>query len=129
MNKSFEYDRSYLPPAPVITLTVDGYSDSAEPIMIRAMIDSGADGTMLPTAVLEKIEASYVDTVRMSGVTGTIEQRDRYRVRLHIGEIVVKGIDAVAVESEGEGLIGRDVLNQLVITLNGLAAELTIADQ
>lgn len=129
MNVQFDYDRGYLPPAPVITLTVDGYSDSAEPATIRAMIDSGADGTMLPTAVLEKIETSYVDSVRMSGVTGTIEQRDRYRVRLQIGEIVIKGIDAVAIASENESLIGRDVLNQLVVTLNGLAAELTIADQ
>ncbi len=129
MKVQFDYDRSYLPSAPVITLTVDGYSDSAEPATVRTMIDSGADGTMLPTAVLEKIEASYVDTVRMSGVTGIIEQRDRYRVRLQIGEIVVKGIDAVAVATEGEGLIGRDVLNQLIVTLNGLAAELTISDQ
>lgn len=129
MNVQFDYDRSYLPPAPVITFMVDGYSDSAEPATIRAMIDSGADGTMLPTAVLEKIEASYVDSVRMSGVTGTIEQRDRYRVRLQIGKIVVKGIDAVAVASEDEGLIGRDVLNQLIVTLNGLATELIIADQ
>jgi len=129
MNIQFDYDRSYLPPAPIITLTVDGYSDSAEPATIRAMVDSGADGTMLPTAVLEKIEASYVDSVRMSGVTGTIEQQDRYRVRLQIGDIVIKGIDAVAIESENESLIGRDVVNQLVVTLNGLAAELTIADQ
>lgn len=129
MNAQFDYDRSYLPPAPVITLTVDGYSDGVEPATIRAMIDSGADGTMLPTAVLEKIDASYVDTVRMSGVTGTIEQRDRYRVRLQIGNIVIKGIDAVSIESENEGLIGRDVLNQLIVTLNGLATELTIANQ
>jgi predicted aspartyl protease len=129
MNVQFDYDRSYLPSAPVIILTVDGYSDSAEPATVRTMIDSGADGTMLPTAVLEKIEASYVDSVRMIGVTGTIEQRDRYRVRLQIGEIVVKGIDAVAIASEDEGLIGRDVLNQLIVTLNGLAAEITIADQ
>jgi hypothetical protein len=129
MKVQFDYDRSYLPSAPVIILTVDGYSDSAEPATIRAMIDSGADGTMLPTAVLEKIQASYVDSVRMSGVTGTVERRDRYRVRFQIGEIVIKGIDAVAIEVENESLISRAVLNQLVVTLNGLAAELTIADQ
>ncbi|WP_420644730.1 aspartyl protease family protein [Candidatus Leptofilum sp.] len=129
MNVQFEYDRSYLPPAPVVTLTVHGYSDDVQPATIQAMVDSGADGTMLPTAVLTQIEASYVDSVRMSGVTGTVERRDRYRVRLQIGDIVIKGIDAIAIKSENEGLIGRDVLNQLIVTLNGLAAELTIADQ
>ncbi|MEZ4593011.1 MAG: hypothetical protein R3D55_17985 [Chloroflexota bacterium] len=65
----------------------------------------------------------------MSGVTGTVERRDRYRVRFQIGDIVIKGIDAVAVDSEVEGLLGRDVLNQLIVTLNGLATELTIADR
>ncbi|GJM40503.1 MAG: hypothetical protein DHS20C20_07850 [Ardenticatenaceae bacterium] len=129
MNVQFEYDRRFLPPAPVVTLTVDGYSNDVQPTTIQAMVDSGADGTMLPTAVLTQIEASYVDSVRMSGVTGAVERRDRYRVRLQIGDIVIKGIDAIAVESENEGLIGRDVLNQLIVTLNGLAAELTIADQ
>lgn len=84
---------------------------------------------MLPTAVLTQIQASYVDSVRMSGVTGSVERRDRYRVRLQIGDIVIKGIDAVAVESETGGLIGRDVLNQLIVTLNGLATELTVADE
>lgn len=129
MNVQFDYDRSYLPPAPVVTLTVDGYSDSVQPATIQAMVDSGADGTMLPTAVLTQIQASYVDSVRMSGITGMVERRDRYRVRLQIGDIVIKGIDAVAVESETGGLIGRDVLNQLIVTLNGLATELTVADE
>ncbi len=129
MNVQFDYDRSYLPPAPVVTLTADGYSDSAPPATIQALVDSGADGTMLPTAVLTQIQASYVDSVRMSGVTGIVERRDRYRVRLQIGDIVIKGIDAVAVESEAEGLIGRDVLNQPIVTLNGLAMELTLSDQ
>jgi predicted aspartyl protease len=129
MKVHFEYDRSHLPPAPVVTLTVDGYSDDAQSATIQAMVDSGADGTMLPTAVLSQIQASYVNSVRLSGVTGTVERRDRYRVRLQIGDIVIKGIDAVAIEAENESLIGRDVLNQLIVTLNGLAAELTIADQ
>ena len=129
MNVQFDYDRSYLPPAPVVTLTVDGYSDSVQPATIQAMVDFGADGTMLPTAVLTQIQASYVDSVRMSGITGMVERRDRYRVRLQIGDIVIQGIDAVAVESETGGLIGRDVLNQLIVTLNGLATELTVADE
>ncbi|MFZ1400442.1 MAG: aspartyl protease family protein [Candidatus Promineifilaceae bacterium] len=84
MKIHFEYDRSYLPPAPVVTLTVDGYSNNVPPVTIQAMVDSGADGTMLPTAVLNQIQASYVDSVRMSGVTGTVERRDRYRVRLQM---------------------------------------------
>jgi len=129
MNIHFEYDHQYLPPAPIIKITVAGYSQSVEPLVIRAMIDSGADGTMIPTQVLAEIEATYTDSVRMSGITGGNEQRDRYRVRIQIGDIVIRGIDAVATDFEDVGLIGRDVLNQLIVTLNGLATETTISDQ
>jgi predicted aspartyl protease len=65
----------------------------------------------------------------MSGVTGSSVQKDRYRVRIQIGEIVVKGIDAVAVDDEDGSLIGRDVLSQLVVTLDGLAAETRVSNQ
>lgn len=128
MNLQFDYDRRYWPPAPVIDIAVDGYSSNA-PMIIRALIDSGADGTMIPLSVLKKVGAAYTDSVRMSGVTGSSEQKDRYRVRIQIGDIVVKGIDAVAVNEDSDSLIGRDVLSQLVVTLDGLAAETRISDQ
>lgn len=51
----FEYDRRYFPPASVIEIAVDGYVPEIEPVVLRAMIDSGADGTMIPTRVLEAI--------------------------------------------------------------------------
>lgn len=129
MNLHFDYDRRYWPPAPVVDISIDGYSPGVQPVMMRALIDSGADGTMIPLSVLEKVEADYTDSVRMSGVTGNSEQKDRYRVRIQIGDLVVKGIDAVAIDFEDEVLLGRDVLNQLVVTLDGLAAETKISDQ
>jgi len=128
MNSYFEYDHGYNPASPIIEIKVDGYSQIAQPVILQALIDSGADGTMLPTQVLEKADASYVDSVRMSGVFGVKEQRDRYRVRIQIGNIIINGIDAVATDSETECLIGRDVLNQFVVTLDGLAAETRISD-
>lgn len=83
---------------------------------------------MIPVQVLNRIKADYIDSVRMSGVTGVAEQRDRYRVRIQIGDIVIHGVDAVAISMSDEALIGRDVLNQLVVTLDGLAAETRITD-
>ena len=49
MNVHFEYDRHHFPPAPVITIKIDGYSPDTESKVIRALVDSGADGTMIPT--------------------------------------------------------------------------------
>lgn len=129
MNIQFEYDRHYFPSAPVLEMRVDGYSTAMDgSVVVRAIIDSGADGTMIPTQVLNRIQADYIDSVRMSGVTGVAEQRDRYRIRIQIGDIIIHGIDAVAISTNDDALIGRDVLNQLVVTLDGLAAETRITD-
>jgi len=128
MSSQFEYDHHYLPSAPIIEISIDDYSLETSAVVLRALIDSGADGTMIPTEILEKIEASYVDSVRISGVTGVSEQRDRYRVRIQIGNIVIHGIDVVSTDFGDEGLIGRDVLNQLVVILDGLATETRISD-
>ena len=128
MNIQFEYDHHYFPSAPVLEMSVDGYSLVAGSVIVRALIDSGADGTMIPVQVLNRIKADYIDSVRMSGVTGVAEQRDRYRVRIQIGDIVIHGVDAVAISMSDEAWIGRDVLNQLVVTLDGLAAETRITD-
>ena len=128
MKSHFEYDRRYMPSAPVVSVTVDGYSQNSETATIQVLVDSGADGTLLPLRVLERVGASFVDTVQMSGVTGIQHPRDRYRVRIKIGEIAIRGIDAIAVSNRDEAIIGRDVLNQLVVVLDGLAGEITVSD-
>ena len=44
-----------------------------------------------------------------------------YSVVITIGPYKVYGIDAVANESTSEIIVGRDALNQLVVTLDGIA--------
>lgn len=80
MKSHFEYDSRYLPPAPVISVTVDGYSPTSGTTTIQALVDSGADGTLLPLRILERVGASFIDTVQMTGITGIRHPRDRYRV-------------------------------------------------
>ncbi|MFT5196642.1 MAG: putative aspartyl protease [Cellvibrionaceae bacterium] len=128
MKLHFEYDRRYLPSAPVIPITIDGYSTDADPITVQALIDSGADGTMLPSRILRRIGASFVDSVHMSGVSGISQSIDQFLVRITIGDTVIGGIEALSVSNQMEAIIGRDVLNQLVVVLDGLASEITISD-
>jgi len=116
----FPYDESYYPAMPVVTVTVDGYAGHP-PQPLIALVDSGADGTMLPVDVLQAVGALYEDTVQMRGVLGESEQVDRYTVAIRLGLLTVHGIQAVAILTGTESVIGRDVLNNLVVTLNGPA--------
>lgn len=118
---SFDYNTSYDPSAPFLPITVDGYDSTKSPITVLAFVDSGADGTMIPHDLLKAVGANYEDTVHLHGTAGGTRQLDRYVVRLRIESETIHAISALATAEGSEPLIGRDVLNQLVITLNGLA--------
>ena len=118
---TFDYDHSYHPAAPHIEITVDGYNSEYEPVTLSAFADSGADGTMLPRDILEKVGAEYADTVVLRGTAGGVQHLDRYTVRIRIVGEAVHGIEAAATVPGGEPILGRDVLNAFVVTLNGPA--------
>ena len=122
----FEYERSYYPPAPVIEILIDGYQSRLGQIRHQALVDTGADGTMIPLPILRQVGARYQETMQMCGVAGTAQPVELFLVAIHIGDQVINGIHAVALPSSSETIIGRDVLNQLTLTLNGLATTLTV---
>lgn len=114
---SFNYEGTYVPSAPVATIQV--YAKSA--IELVALLDSGADGTMIPVNVLRQIGARYQETRAMRAVSGVRQTVDLYLVTVQIGSHKLRGIRAAAVTVGSEVILGRDVLNHLVVTFNGLA--------
>ncbi len=118
---SYDYNSAYAPPAPFLPIAVDGYDPDKLPVILPAFVDTGADGTLLPEDILRSVGAEYEDTVRMLGVAGGVQQLDRYTVRIQIDDQIVHAVSAVATAAGSEALIGRDVLNHLIVTLNGPA--------
>lgn len=105
---------------PVIGIEIDGYA-GLRPHPVMALVDSGADGTMIAIDVLETTGALYEDTVNMRSILGNSEAVDRYTVAIQLGSVTIHGIHAVAIPSGEESIVGRDVLNHLTVTLNGPA--------
>jgi hypothetical protein len=62
----------------------------------------------------------------MRGIAGTSKPVELFLVAIYIGDQVINGIHAVALSLPNEIIIGRDVLNQLTLTLDGLATMLTV---
>ena len=117
---SFNYDSEYEPSAPVVEIMVYKAGQSVSRVVLSALIDSGADATMLPMTVLQTVGARHVETRRMRGVTGVAQMVDLYAVTIELGNQIVPAIWTIAT-LDNEVILGRDVLNQLVITLNGPA--------
>lgn len=116
-----EYSSEYFPPAPVVKIIIRPTAGGETEVSLPAFVDSGADGTMLPIDVLTTVGARFIETRRMRGVTGHTLTVDMYLVTVQVGAYVLPGIEAIAVTEEAEAILGRDVLNQFVISLNGLA--------
>lgn len=118
---TYPYSQRYSPAMPMVDVTVMLPEDSAAKTTLSLLIDSGADGTLIPIDTLEAIGARYIDQVRLRTVLDETELMDRYLVNLQVASHVIPAVRAVAIEANHEPILGRDVLNQLSITLNGLA--------
>ena len=123
MTTSFPYDVTYQPAAPVALIGVSPSGETESRQQIMAFLDSGADATMLPIDLLIAAEARYVEQGRMRGVIGDGAVVNMYLTAIHLDGQPVHGIRVVALPVGSEAIVGRDVLNQFEITLNGPAHE------
>jgi len=115
----FLYDSSYNPSAPVMTIGI-GLPDEENPRQqVQALIDTGADATMVAKWILTEIGARSVGRKFLRGVTGNRELVGIYLVVIHMPTGISYGIRAVATDGSNEVILGRDVLNQWRITLDG----------
>lgn len=127
MQLSFEYDRDYWPPFPVVEFAVIGPNQNKE-IVVRGLIDSGSDATQIPFAVLQTVGARKIDDRWVKDAHGLRYPVATYAVQLRLGSLMLYGIEVIGRKGIDEVLVGRDVLNQLVVTLNGLALTSHITD-
>ena len=123
----FDYDVSYDPAIPVVEIEIAaGKSESG--MVIRALVDSGADATVIPIHNLLQVGARKGRSAWMRGVTHDRVKIDRYRVWVQIGGLRPMYLNVVADPLGEEAIIGRDVLNQLIVILNGHASTVEISD-
>ena len=119
---SQEYERrTYDPPMPVLDIGISRPGASAPSATMAAVVDTGADGTLVPRDVLEQVGATFVDRAYLRGITGQRQSVDLYLVTLHLGPLRIAGNHAVALPAGEPAILGRDVLNQLDIALIGTA--------
>lgn len=125
---SHAYNSTYSPAMPVVEVTLENVETGIQGEKLTAIVDSGADGCILPVTYLGAIGSESIRKTRMVGVTGIGVQVEVHLLILHLGSVTVYGVEAVADKQKGEAIIGRNVLNQLVVTLNGIAGVTEITD-
>lgn len=126
---STPYDQDYSPPAPVLPVEL-AFPDEAPRLgPFLALVDTGADGSFVPTSYLEQLDipVSYQTRVRL--MFGRARSVNVYTLDLIVGSRRLSSVDVVGDDEGQEILWGRNIINQLILLLDGLRAETDLLDQ
>ena len=116
--RTFAYDTAYDPAIPICSVTISTTEDGRE-VALDAIIDTGADATMIPTGFLRRIGARRVFETGLRSQWGERRSVFLYLVDLAIDDIVLPGVYVVGEEIGDEAVLGRNVLNKLMMNLDG----------
>jgi hypothetical protein len=123
---TFEYDASHIPSIPVVEIAI-GPALSQPTVALTAIVDSGADTTIIPTRYLNRVRARPGENGWLRGLASQRIPVDFYTISFRIGSYALSDIVVVGAASLRDAILGRDILNQLIVTLNGLASTVEIA--
>lgn len=121
----FEYDPTYDPPIPVCKLVLMSPSTSRR-VELNAIVDTGADGTIIPVAYLRRIGARRAYEASLCSQWGERRTVFLYLVDLVIGQLNVPGVYVVGDELGEEVVLGRNVVNRFRLLLDGPGAVMTL---
>lgn len=121
-----DYDSSYNPAMPVLEIRI-GRSASDLPITLTAVLDTGADGTIIPIQYLRRLRIRRRRLKWLLSVTGERYQVGVFPIAVQIGNARPLYLDVVSSEQVDEIIVGRDVLNQYIITLDAFGGVVEVA--
>lgn len=97
-----------------------GYPE--EPLALgpyTAIIDTAADGTIVPIKLVENLQAPIVDDVRLRSQWGEWRRDRMFTVDVGIGALRFPAVEVIGDERGDEIILGRNVLNRLRLLLDG----------
>jgi predicted aspartyl protease len=128
-----EYSRLKIPPAPILEIKLSPPREGMQTDSLVALIDTGADFTLVPLDWLLQIDAPEVRYAYLRGLWSEQRQATLYLVDLHFDSTVLPGIEVIGLEhdedDDQEIILGRNVLNKLILLLDGPSEQVDILDR
>ncbi len=123
------YNNEVTPPIPDLEIIL-GLPQATETLgPFRAIVDSGADATLVPIEILKQLGAQSWDEAILRGPWGEGRRIYTYIVDVCICEQIFPGIEVVG-DTLGETIVlGRNLLNKLILLLDGPDTTLYILTQ
>jgi len=120
-----KYSTNFDPPAPIVELFISAPLSNAATSSI-ALVDSGADMTVIPDRIISQLKLRRVDSMPAFGFGKGVVEATVYAATLRVEGILKPRIYRVLSWNQDYVLLGRDLLNQLIAVLNGPSTELSL---
>jgi hypothetical protein len=111
------HNKNYHPSFPTLPVTLQTDQEQLGPF--PALLDSGADGTLVPLALLVQMEAPEGGDVTLRTHFGDTQHLKRFLIALKVADFVLPGVYVIADTVGDDIILGRDVLNKLPLFLDG----------
>ncbi|MEM7533852.1 MAG: aspartyl protease family protein [Chloroflexota bacterium] len=115
------YSSHYFPPAPVLSVHLVVLEESVRIGPYDALIDTGSDGTFVPTFLVEELDlpVEYMTNVR-SHLNERLISVSVHKVDILLYDTIkLPSIDVVAHDEDDEIILGRNLLNKIHLYLDG----------
>jgi len=112
------YDTSSQLPAPFIEFEVVSPQDSTQRRLAQGLLDTGAEVSVLPVELLTALQIPKASDLSVESWDGSPTLVTTYIVTLEIADARLDSIEVVAAPMP-YAILGRDVLNHFILTLNG----------
>ena len=122
----YSYNRQITPPAPFVHITVQRPDKAAAVPDVPAQLDTAADTTVVPASVVEILGLVQLGEAEIMGFGGHITTVPTFLVSLAVREFEPILVKVLANPDEPCVLLGRDVLNQYRVLLDGPRLKLQI---
>ena len=122
-----KYDETFTLPAPALQVRVRARSRSRPAIAVRARLDTGADITSIPESIASELGLQVERIVIVAGYDDIAAERYAYLVTLEILGHTFTGVRVIS-SARTDILLGLDILNRFVITLDGKARTFEMVD-
>jgi predicted aspartyl protease len=123
-----KYDTSEKPPAPYVEVEVTN-PQTGESVKERGKIDTGSFKTVIPESWIDKLHLIPASEEETRGYKEEIKKQKHYTyfVNISIKNRVFEYAEVLAVKRDSP-LIGRDILNQVKLILDGKNLSFEVLD-
>jgi predicted aspartyl protease len=121
------YDATYHPPFPTLSITVTEPLSARTVGPFQALLDTGSDITVIPARLLSELSLQEFRLATIQGYGAEPARVPTYLLDVNINGHTIEFVEVILEENDGgELLLGRNVLNELTVVLDGPALQVEV---